>query len=319
VGIKLAFFINMGYSVITMTLAARDAVQGVTSEIIETPAVTSTLQDILIPVPEAIGDSQKTPYTSVDRHAYFTIKEIDDSLIAGFDLETFKHLHFTAWKKTKLFFEHTFPFITQSLFNPFFKLVYGTSFNLKITGREHLKNLRGPALFIANHIAMYDSFVFDIFVKPFSHFLPFRFMGSRTFIVPILTVLKMIGIVDLVYLFFGVFRITPGEGAEKSLKKAYEIIHEGGTVVMYPEGKIWRPTPAHPEPIGPFKWGAAILAKNTGTQVIPVSFKKINNGVKKKPDLIVNIGKPFFVDLDKKPEVIAEDMKQVVTTLYNSN
>lgn len=285
-------------------------------------AFNPALQDILIPVPKAVGDSQKniqtfTKTTAIDRHKDFTIKEIDDSLIAGFDLETFNHIRFTVWKRIKLFFEHTFPFFTQSFFQPIFKLVFSIIFKVEISGKSNLKGLKGPTLFIANHIGFYDSFMFDLFVKPFSHFLPFRFMGTRKFIVPALTLLKMIGIVDLVYFFFGVFRITPGEGAEKSLKKAYEIIRSKGTVVMYPEGRIWKPTHVHPEPIGPFKWGAAILAKNTGVQVVPVLFRKVKvEG--KKTRMIIKIGKLYIVDSDKKAEDIALGMKESVTTLYLS-
>ncbi len=271
------------------------------------------LEGILTPVPEAIKDSQKNPV--IDYHQDFVVKEIDDSLIARFDFETFNHLKFTAWKKIKLFFEHTFPYFTQSFFNPIFRLIYGFIFDLQIKGKSNLKGLKGPVLFISNHIGFYDSFIFDLFVKPFSHFLPFRFMGSRKFIVPALTLLKMIGVVDLVYFFFGVFRITPGEGAEKSLKKAYEIIRSKGTVVMYPEGKIWKPTHVNPEPIGPFKWGAAILAKNTGVQVIPVSFKKVAAQGSVKTRLEITIGKAFFVDQSKKAEDIADDMRREVVGL----
>lgn len=291
-----------------MKLTAFKAVDEAVEESVN-PATPDTLKGILTPIPEVFEPAQKD----------VIVKEIDDSIITGFNLDKFNHIRFTAWKRTKLFFEYTFPYFTQSLFNPFFKIVYRSIFDLQITGRENLKDLRGPALFIANHIGFYDSFIFDLFVRPFSHFLPFRFMGSRKFIVPALTVLKMLGIIDLVYFLFGVFRITPGEGAEKSLKKAYEIVRRGGTVVMYPEGKIWKPTYVHPEPIGPFKWGAAILAKNTGVQVIPVSFKKIKNEDGKKTTLKVSVGKPFFVDQTKRPEDIADDMQTFVIKLYNES
>jgi 1-acyl-sn-glycerol-3-phosphate acyltransferase len=306
----------MMYSIFAMKPAAFEAVlegEGTTT-IQNQLTLDPQLTGILTPMPEALGDPLKKPEYDLTQDV--VVKEIDDSLIARFDLELFKHLKFTAWKKTKLFFEDTFPYITQSIFNPIFKLVYGVVFDLQIKGRRNLKGLKGPTLFISNHIGFYDSFIFDLFVQPFSHFLPFRFMGSRKFIVPMLMVLKMIGLIDLVYFFFGVFRITPGEGAEKSLKKAYEIVRNKGTVVMYPEGKIWRPTHVHPEPIGPFKWGAAILAKNTGVQVIPVSFKKIKQAGK-KTILEVNIGKMFFVDQTKKPEEIADDMRGVVVGLYD--
>lgn len=241
---------------------------------------------------------------------------IDDSLVVDFSLEKFKAVRFSARKKISLFFEHTFPYFVQSMFVPIFSIIYYTLFDLKIHGKENLKKTRGPMLFISNHISFYDSFIFDLFVHPFSHILPFRFMGSRVFIVPFLAVLKLIGVVDLVYLLFGVFRITPGEGAEKSLKHAYEIVKRGGTVAMYPEGRIWHPTNVHPEEIGPFKWGAGILAKNTGVQVVPVAMKRTVVKGAWRTKLDVYIGRPYHVNGEDAPEVIAEKMRKKVVELY---
>lgn len=249
------------------------------------------------------------------------IEQIDDSVVIDFSLEKFNLIKFTVKKKIGLFFEDTFPFIIQSIFAPVFFVIYHLCFVLKIKGKTNLDNTTGPMLFVSNHIGFYDSFIFDLFVKPFSHILPFRFMGSRRFITHFLALLKCIGVIDLVYFLFGVFRITPGEGAEKSLKKAYEIIKNKGTVVMYPEGRIWHPTNVHPEAIGPFKWGAAILAKNTGVQVVPVSFRKTirtdsRGFMKVRRGIDVCIGKPFFVDQNKAPEAIADDMRDKVVELF---
>ncbi len=249
------------------------------------------------------------------------IEQIDDSVVVDFSLEKFNSIRFTLKKQISLFFEDTFPLFIQSIFAPIFHIIYNLCFVLKIRGKEHLDNTAGPMLFVSNHIGFYDSFIFDFFVQPFSHIMPFRFMGSRRFIVPFLAVLKLIGVIDIIYFLFGVFRVTPGEGAEKSLKKAYEIVKNKGTVVMYPEGRIWLPTKVHPEAIGPFKWGAAILAKNTGVQVVPVSFRKTirtdSKGFMKVRRLIeVEIGKPYHVDASLAPEVIAEDMRNRVIGLF---
>jgi 1-acyl-sn-glycerol-3-phosphate acyltransferase len=256
------------------------------------------------------------------------IDEIDDTMAVNFSLEKFHSVRFTISKRISLFFEHTFPFFVQSMFVPVFFFIYKTCFVIKIHGKDNLRGVvadggeKMPILFISNHIAWYDCFIFDMFVHPFSHILPFRFMGTRRFLVPFLALLKCIGVIDLVYFLFGVFRITPGEGAEKSLKKAYEIIKNDGTVVMYPEGRIWHPTNVHPEEIGPFKWGAAILAKNTGVQVVPVSFRRTvradkHGFAKARLQLDVTIGKPYYVDPTKAPEVIADDMRGKVEGLFN--
>jgi 1-acyl-sn-glycerol-3-phosphate acyltransferase len=252
------------------------------------------------------------------------IAGIDDSMAVGFSYKKFNAVRFTIGKRVSLFFEHSFPWFVQSMFVPIFQVIYRTVFVLRIKGKENLKDIKGPVIFVSNHIGFYDSFIFDLFVPSFSNVMPFRFMGSRRFLSPFLSVLKVIGIVDLVYFLFGVFRITPGEGAEKSLKKAYEIIWNDGTVVMYPEGRIWKPTNVHPEEVGPFKWGAAILAKNTGAKVIPISFKKTyrtdkNGFMKVRRQIDVNIGAPYLVSRRMAREKIADDMRKRVVGLYDAS
>lgn len=282
-----------------------------------------TKQDHISEPEKLIADSQAFSISAIAvrplpklavEHA--AIKRIDDAVIAEFNLTKFNDIRFTLGKRISLFFEHTFPFIVQSLFVPIFHVIYRCFFVIEINGKEKLQDIQGPVLFISNHIGFYDSFMFDMFVKPFSHILPFRFMGAKVFLSPFMATLKFIGIVDLIYLLFGVFRVTRGEGAEKSLKKAYEIIKDGGTVAMFPEGKIWRPNAVHPERIGPFKWGAAILAKNTNVQVVPVALRKTDNEYKFKDHMRITIGEPFRVDRDKAPEKIAEEMRLKVLSLY---
>ncbi len=251
-------------------------------------------------------------------HKKIKISRIDDSFVVDFSLEKFNSFQFSLKKKISLFFEDTFPFFVQSMFLPIFYIIYHACFDLKIHGRENLKNVDGPVLFISNHFSFYDCFIFDLFVHPFSHILPYRFMGAKVFIVQALAVLKVIGVIDLVYLLFGVFRVTPGEGAERSLKSAYEIIKRGGTVVIYPEGRIWKPTNVHPEEVGPFKWGAAILAKNTAVQVVPVAFKRIKSEDNFRTKIDVFIGESYFVNENDKPEVITDDMRRRVVELYES-
>ncbi len=269
-----------------------------------------------IPDRNNIFEPLKSPQNSTAFNNQIAIGGIDDSLVVDFSLEKFNAVKFSARKKISLFFEHTFPYFVQSMFVPVFAAIYYSLFDLKIHGRENLNGTRGPMLFISNHISFYDSFIFDLFVHPFSHILPFRFMGSRVFIVPMLAVLKVIGVIDLIYFLFGVFRVTPGEGAEKSLKHAYEIVKRGGTVAMYPEGRIWKPTNVHPEEIGPFKWGAAILAKNTGVQVVPVAMKRTVVANSWRTKLDVTIGRPYHVNGEDAPEVIAEKMRKKVVGLY---
>lgn len=221
-------------------------------------------------------------------------------------------------------FKYNFSFwlsrIVQGIFYPVFYVAYRIAFSLRINGKENLKDIKGPIIFISNHIGMFDSFIFDLFVPPFTAIPPFRFMGTKKFEILSLNILKYTGIVDVIYKLFGVFEVSYGEGAEKALIPAYDIIKHGGTVAIFPEGKLWRydrygTGKGEKEPIGPFKWGAAILAKNTGSVVVPVSFKQHSRNFW-RDYLSVNIGKPFYVEGGKSPEVISAEMRERVVGLY---
>lgn len=217
-------------------------------------------------------------------------------------------------------FRYFFSYITQGIFYPVFFILYNAFFKLTINGKERLKDIKGPVIFISNHIGFYDSFIFDLFVLPFSRIPPFRFMGTTKVIALYLRILKYTGILYLVYLLFGVIKVTYGKGAEIATIPAANVINRGGTVVIFPEGKIWTKklkNESGNEPVGPFKWGAAILARNTGALVVPVSFRLSGEGWFIRKKLVVSIGESFRVDKYEKPEVVADEMRNKVIDLYN--
>ncbi len=207
-------------------------------------------------------------------------------------------------------------YIVQGIFYPLFFIFYNTFFQLTINGKERLKDIKEPIIFISNHISSYDSFIFDLFVLPFSRIPPFRFMGTTQVTPWYLRVLKYTGILHLIYLIFGVIKVTYGRGAEVATIPAAEIIEKGGTVAIFPEGRIWTRVSGNGEEIGPFKWGAAILARKTNALVIPVAFKRGEDGLFRRK-LVVNIGNPYRINDNDKPEVVTDDMRNKVVALYN--
>ncbi len=212
-------------------------------------------------------------------------------------------------------FGHFISYVFQVVCWPIFYIFYHSFFDLTINGREKLKDIKEPILFISNHISSYDSFIFDLFVSPFSRIQPFRFMGTTQVSHLYLKVLKYTGILHAVYLLFGVIKVTYGKGAEIATIPAADIIERGGTVAIFPEGKIWMDK-TDANPIGPFKWGAAILARNTNALVIPVSFRRIKADLWRRK-LVVNIGDVYKVNLFERPEVVTEEMRNKVIELYN--
>jgi 1-acyl-sn-glycerol-3-phosphate acyltransferase len=104
---------------------------------------------------------------------------------------------------------------------------------------------------------------------------------------------------------------VPGLGLQKNLKKAREIILQKGNIVIYPEGKI-----AVDHDIAPFHSGAAVLATETGTPVIPVSLRPGERKFFRK-ELIVNIGEPMHVLPDAKTDDTVKLFYDSIVGLYN--
>lgn len=209
---------------------------------------------------------------------------------------------------------HWTALIVQVVCYPLFYAGYNTAFKLEIHGAEKLKDVKGPVLFISNHIAPFDSFLFDIFVSPFSKLPPFRFMGTTRFAAPMLKILNALGIVGLIYLLFGVLKVTRGQGVEKAVAPAVDVVKKGGTVCVFPEGQMWDAS-KNALPIGPFKWGAAHIALQTSVQIIPVALKR--EGKRTFRDrLVASIGDAYHADMSSTPEHVADDMRHKVLELH---
>ncbi|OHA23948.1 MAG: hypothetical protein A3B11_01955 [Candidatus Taylorbacteria bacterium RIFCSPLOWO2_01_FULL_44_26] len=180
--------------------------------------------------------------------------------------------------------------VSQFLAWPIVFIVFNIFFKIDIRGRHNLEQLENPTLFISNHIAFYDSFLFRLIIGSYGHLLPLCFMAVRNFKSKTLNTLKAVGIIDLIYSLFGAFTIVPGQGIEAGISGARNIIRDGGNVVIYPEGEM-----ITDGVVGPFKRGAAVLARQTGVTVLPLSFRKGSRMlIRRKID--INIGEPIVVD-----------------------
>lgn len=189
-------------------------------------------------------------------------------------------------------------FIIIVISRPFFKI--------EIRNRENLIGVRPPAILISNHIRFYDSFLYRIAVGLWSPLSPLRFMGVRKFSNPVMNLMNKIGIVPLIYFLMGVVTVVTGQGTSKNLEGAKKAIRGGAVIAMFPEGRMY-----YDDTIGPFKWGAAILAEETGAPLIPFAIKKHDRKI------IINVGKSFEIDPMKGPTENTELMRDVVVDLFN--
>lgn len=188
-------------------------------------------------------------------------------------------------------------------------ILFNLIFKLEVTGKSKLKQLHAPLIIVSNHICFYDGFIIRVALGAFpKRILPLRFMAVISFDKLFLNVLTWTGIIPLVYFLLGVFVIKQGQGLEKNLEKATEVLEKDHTVVMYPEGSMF------PKEIGPFKRGAAALAMKTGTPVLPLSIRKFKRFG--RTILRVNIGDVISLNSNSTYEKETEVLYNTVCRLH---
>ena len=210
-------------------------------------------------------------------------------------------------------------------------LLYGIAFTAirllgwpRITGKEHLGKLKGPIVFVSNHVTMLDHALI-LFA------LPARFR-TRTAIAQDGEVLRewrhppqsagvfrrllSLGEYFLVVLFFNVFSLPQQSGFRQSFRFAGELIDRGYNLMLFPEGERTK----HGR-MNPFRLGVGLLARELHTPIVPVridglwKFKQANRHFAWPGQISVNIGEPVRYSRQEAPEKIARDLEQRVKAI----
>lgn len=138
--------------------------------------------------------------------------------------------------------------VVRFLLTPVFRLY----FRLHISGAEHIP-AEGAAIVTPNHKSFWDSF-FTAVATP-RHM---RFMAKRELFDPWYGGLL---------LRLGAFPVDRGSGDAEALETARVILGQGGLLELFPEGTRIRDS----EELGAPKRGAARLALETGTPIVPAA------------------------------------------------
>lgn len=194
---------------------------------------------------------------------------------------------------------------------PLFYILFKVALNLKVEGKENLKDVKPPLVLIGNHKTFYDCFVYRVALGVNgSGLLPLRFMGAKHFYNKWLNLMSKFGVVGFIYFIFGVFPVIYGQGLDVALKDAKEIIKEGGVVAMFPESKV-----IYGDELGQFKRGAAALATMTGALILPSAIKVGKRKLLRRKYTMI-FGKPFKLPEGLSYEEGADYMRSVVLKLY---
>ncbi|HEX2490224.1 MAG TPA: AMP-binding protein [Blastocatellia bacterium] len=194
----------------------------------------------------------------------------------------------------------------------------------RVRGKERLRDLRGPVLFIANHISMVDAGMIL-----FS--LPFRFrrrlaiaMGGErlrglrrglegeNWFGRMLDRVKYL----LVVIVFNVFALPQKSGFRRGFAFAGEAVDRGYNALVFPEGRT-----TEDGQMNPFMSGTGLLAANLELPVAPIKIEGLFDLTRQRryfsrPGTVtVTFGEPVTFERGTDPDLITKELEERVRTL----
>ncbi len=123
---------------------------------------------------------------------------------------------------------------------------------IKVHGKEHLR-YSGKMMVICNHLGNHDPIIVHLVCKGRPSFMAKKELFKNRFLTAVLK--------DL-----GAFPVDRGAGDRAAIVKSVEVLNEGGTLGMFPEGSRNRES----EEVGTFMNGAAVIALRADAPVLPL-------------------------------------------------
>jgi long-chain acyl-CoA synthetase len=199
----------------------------------------------------------------------------------------------------------------------------------RVSGREHLRGLSRPLLFIANHVTEKDiGFVLAALPHRYRYRLATAMVGERLrdlrhplpgrrFFLRCADRMAYIAVCA----FFNVFPMPKESGARGSFQFAGESVDRGQSILVFPEGQLTRDGR-----LSPFRPGIGALAKNLDIPVIPIrldglyELRKAGKRMAKPRSVQVCIGGPARIVPDENgnepgPEAIAATLQRILETM----
>jgi long-chain acyl-CoA synthetase len=197
----------------------------------------------------------------------------------------------------------------------------------RIVGREHLANLKGPFIFVANHVTRRADIGLVLVALPprFRHRLAAAMGGEelQSFRQPphkwsiakrFLWRFKYFSVVSL----FNVFPLPRFSAFRESFRFAGESVDRGYSILVFPEGDInMRETPE----MAPFQHGIGLLAQNLNIPVVPMRvdglwrMQKEHRRLAHPGEVTVYIGAPVTFPPNTPPAEIASRLQALVRSL----
>ncbi|HEY0320847.1 MAG TPA: AMP-binding protein [Pyrinomonadaceae bacterium] len=195
---------------------------------------------------------------------------------------------------------------------------------VRVRGRENLKELRAPVLFVCNHISMIDhALVLSALPGRFRRHLAIAMEGEvlRDWVHPKVrpnwfTRLRLFAQYALVLTFFNVFPLPKKSGFRRSFAYAGEMMDSGQSVLVFPEGRR-----SEDGRMSPFMTGSGLLAANLRAPVVPIridglyELKRLNKHFAWPGQVSITFGEAIRFSQTDNPAQIAHRMERRVKEL----
>jgi long-chain acyl-CoA synthetase len=197
---------------------------------------------------------------------------------------------------------------------------------MRVSGSNHLNEIKSPVMFIANHVTLADhALILTALPARLRRRLAIAMEGERLrdWLYPPdetswLLRLRLLAQYILVNLFFHVFPLPRRGGFRRSFAYAGECIDSGESVLVFPEGAR---APRGQMTLSTFKSGVGLLAKQLGVTVVPVKLQGLYELKLKKqyfaPPGVVRVvfGEPVNFDASANPAEITRELERRVAEL----
>ncbi|HVH66166.1 MAG TPA: lysophospholipid acyltransferase family protein [Candidatus Acidoferrum sp.] len=181
--------------------------------------------------------------------------------------------------------------------------------DLRVTGQDRVRSIKGGAIFVSNHSSALDAVVM-------LQALPNRYRYRAFVVAAADSIFKRKWEATLTQLLINTFPIPRAGGARPALDRLKEHLAHRWSVVIFPEGTLSRTGN-----IGTFKKGAAILAIDAGVPIVPAYveglyeiFPRFRHIPRRHPATI-KFGDPLYPEPGEDYDAFIARVEDVVRTL----
>ena len=194
----------------------------------------------------------------------------------------------------------------------------------RIKGREYLRNVRGPLVFVCNHVTMADhALVLLALPGRFRTRMAIAMDGEqlREWLHPqsgtgrLTRVLRLLKYASVVFC-FNVFSMPQKSGFRRSFMFAGEMMDQGSSLLVFPEGQRTK----HGS-LNPFMPGTGLLIQKLDAPVVPMridglwKLKQAGRHFAWPGEVSLIIGEPVTYSTQQDAQAIAEDLAEHVRAL----